>query len=811
MTADRATLPAARPDLIIRPLGERGAYVVKDPRSGSYYHLGEEEHFLLGQLSGGRDFAAVSAAFSERFGQDLTAEDLDDFIEMARTQELLLPPGGAIPAMATERRTWEPPRARGNLLFWRVRIVDPDRLFTRLAPALWFLWTPAFLVGSALSIMAAACLLWLNRYDAAGTITGALRWQTAVQMWLIWVVVIGLHECAHGLTCKHYGGEVHEIGFLLILFMPCFYCNVSDAWLFREKSRRLWVTLAGSYCELFIWSLTVFAWRLTPAGTLVHQLAFVIVTACGVRTLFNLNPVVRLDGYYLLSDWAEIPNLQTRSREYLMAWVRRLLWGASRPERESRGRFLVIYGLANVGFSLFIVLIMLAGVVQLAGTRWGGLAAVVMMGLAGWSLVGLFRGFSAGEISKMLQFRRKRAVLGAVLAAAVIGALCVIPVEDRASGAFVLRATAHAEVRAPVAGFLCELAADEGEAVHEGDVIARLEVPDLASRTTEKGAEVQEARARLQLLLAGARPEDVREQQLRVQRARDWRNLAQEDLARAKKALAEDLVRLAKQIEQHNADLEFTDEILRMYRKLSQTGATATIEVHEMIRQRRVARAMLEQAQAQKQSREILGVHEAQAELARREKELADAEATLTLMKVPPRSEEVLAEQARVARLEEELRYLTGLRDRLVVTCPIAGVISTAHLKEKRGQYVKEGDLICQIEDLAEIEAEIALPEEQVARVQPGQAVTLKVRSLPFETYAAQVQRTAPTVRADPNRPAGSGEGQGVVSISCRLSNSAAELRPGMNGYARIALGQRSAAGYLLDRVLRLVRTEFWW
>jgi multidrug resistance efflux pump len=263
-------------------------------------------------------------------------------------------------------------------------------------------------------------------------------------------------------------------------------------------------------------------------------------------------------------------------------------------------------------------------------------------------------------------------------------------------------------------------------------------------------------------------------------------------------------------MEQHDAELEYAQGLVARDRKLMRGGAGSDAELREAERMRRVAGAQKEQAQAQKRAREALGTREAEAEVARREKELADARAALTLLTVPPRSEEVAAEQARVARLGEEVRYLTGLRDKQVVVSPVAGVIATPHLKERRGQYVKEGDLICQVEDPSGFEAEIALPEEEVARVRPGQAVSLKARSLPFETFEARVSRAAPAVRAEANRPPGAAEGQGVVTVYCGLGG-ASDLRPGMTGYARIATGRRSVAGYLLDRGLRFLRTEFWW
>jgi multidrug efflux pump subunit AcrA (membrane-fusion protein) len=116
---------------------------------------------------------------------------------------------------------------------------------------------------------------------------------------------------------------------------------------------------------------------------------------------------------------------------------------------------------------------------------------------------------------------------------------------------------------------------------------------------------------------------------------------------------------------------------------------------------------------------------------------------------------------------------------------------------------VKEGDLIGVVEEPAALEAEITLAEQDVARVQPGQAVALKARAFPFEAFPSQVDRVAPA--------ASKGDVQGTVLVSCRLTTAGAELRPGMTGYARIQTGRRSVGAILLDRGLRYVRTELWW
>jgi multidrug efflux pump subunit AcrA (membrane-fusion protein) len=825
-------LPCRRPELVIRPLGERGPYVVKEPGSGAYYHLGDEEHFLLGQLDGQQDGEAIRAAFAEQFGQPLTEEELQEFLEMAGQRGLLQEDGQEDQKTRRQgdRETGRQQDDLGDamtpggrapfglrLLYWRKSFFDPDRFFAWLAPKIWFFWTPAFVVFSAGCIVLATAILWANRQGLATSFLSALRWETAILAWLVLLGVTTCHEFAHGLTCKRHGGEVHEVGFLLIFFMPCFYCNVSDAWLFREKSKRLWVTFAGAYFELFLWALAVFVWRVTAPDSLVNYLAFLVLAACGLQTLFNFNPLLKLDGYYLLSDWLEVPNLHQRSGQYVKGQIRRLLWGAPRPEPEPRARCLLLYGLVSWLYSLTFLILSLVVLSHFLGGRLGliGVAAVALLGLL--SLRGLFHGFTAGEVRNMILLRRKRTVLWVAFLGGVPAALFLIPMQDRAGGAFCLRPVSRAEVRAPVAGFLREVSGDEGDRVAPGAVLARLEIPDLACRLAQKRAEVREGQARLRLLEAGPRYEEIIEQRRRVERAREWCDLAEQDLGKARQALGAELARLDKQIAQYQAEVKAAQPAFARARELRGQRAFAPEQAEEAERKFLVAQSQLAQAESQKRHRQALGTREAiagldaEAELARRQKDLADAQATLNLLEAGSRPEEIEAERARLARLHEEARYLVGLEAKLLVRSPVGGIITTSRLKERIGQYLREGELICQVEEPAALEAEIAVPEQEVARVQPGQVVMLKVRALPFETLTAHVDRLAPA--------AARGEVQGTVTVYCRLAEPGslgppadeARLRPGMTGHARIYTARRAVGGVLLDRVLRFVRTEFWW
>src|SRR5262249_49722288 len=211
-------VPARRPDLLLRPLGNDGRHVVKDPRTGDYYTLGKQESFLLFQLDGEQTAEAVCQAFADQFREPLSEGDLDEFVKLARVKGLLqadghgdrAPPPTGEEALSNGSRissSGHPsplPRRRRSLLYWRKTLFDPDRLFTWLAPKLGFCWTPTFLALSAGSILLAAVLLWANRGELAGSLASALRWETAAWAWLVLALITALHESAHGLTCKRH-------------------------------------------------------------------------------------------------------------------------------------------------------------------------------------------------------------------------------------------------------------------------------------------------------------------------------------------------------------------------------------------------------------------------------------------------------------------------------------------------------------------------------------------------------------------------------------------------------------------------------
>jgi putative peptide zinc metalloprotease protein len=824
--ANAVDLPVFAKHFVFGPVGDDGKCVVKDLERQTYFRLGEKERFLLELLDGSLTRHDVRIAYESRFNTEMLDEDLDDFLELARTRGLLQPAGtpsaakGQPSANPTiERPPPEPPRPapaaalknqrriapRGqSILAWRKSLFDPDRLFTWLEPKLRFFWTWGFLAVSAVSIATAAVVVWLNRVELAENVIGSLHWQLLALGAVVLVGITALHESAHGLTCKHYGGEVHEVGFLLIFFMPAFFCNVSDAWLLPERRKRLAITFAGGYFELFLWSLAVFVWRMTLQNTTLSYLAGLVVSVSGMRVLVNVTPFIKLDGYYLLSDALELPNLRQRSLECVTTHLRWLLWGAPRPAAAPRRWVLLTYGILCWCLSMVMLGLMLAGLAGAADRYVGHVGAAILvtpLALVAGRL--MFHGLFANEAKQMLLSRYRRSLTWAALLTATGCTLAFVKIEQRVSGTFQVDPLTHMQVRAPVAGFLKAVAGDEGEHVSQGQRVALLDVPDLDSRIAQKRAEVVESEAQLALLRTGATQEELDDARHRVARAIEWRDLAQTDLERSQEAFTKNLARLDQKKVQVHAQLKQAHETALKWKELFEKHALSEQQFHEAVTSYRMAKAELAQVTSEKAALKSTGTLTAEAELARREKELAEAQSALVLLEAGTRDEEIAAAEASLARQREELAFLEEQQAKLPLYSSVEGVITTPHFEDRVGEWFDQGDLICEIKQASHLEVEITLDEDKVAKVKPGQEVELKARALAYQTFNATVERIAPA--------ATSGDLQSTVTVYSRLTDAAPELRPEMTGYARIYCGRKPIGEIAADYVMRFVRTEFWW
>jgi putative peptide zinc metalloprotease protein len=368
--------PLPRTDLQLAPAVERGepCTYVRDPLRRSFYRLGDTAVRAVRLMDGQRDAAMIAAALSSELDVQVPTAAVEALIRDLDRQGFLQ--NGAPPTPA--------PRVRGGPLFLVIPLVDPERALQALAPLWRALVSRPVAVAIAL-LIAAGVGVHLHWWRAGWPVaTGELGPRELLAFYLVVSAAIVLHELGHAVTLKAMGGEVHELGVLLLYLQPCFYCNTSDAYLLPRR-QRLWVSFAGLYVELGAWgAASLLAWALGP-GQGAGRIALLVTTVIGLKALlFNLNPLIKLDGYYLLVDALELPNLRQRAFAHL---ARTLGFGRrddEKPPRDRREAWLLL------GYAALALLFLLG--------LFGVLALRLLDGIQGgeWSASALFLAVACG-------------------------------------------------------------------------------------------------------------------------------------------------------------------------------------------------------------------------------------------------------------------------------------------------------------------------------------------------------------------------------------------------------------------------------
>jgi multidrug efflux pump subunit AcrA (membrane-fusion protein) len=492
--------PRLRADLTIVEQVFRGevTFVVKDPATQKYFRFRPVEMGVMRYFDGARTPDEIAAALTEQ-GIRLTARTVEGFarklasiglLERTLVERTTL----ELERIRAERRKRRRPALfRGELLRMRWSLGDPDGMFTRVLPAIRWMFTRGF-IWASVALFAVYFLILGATWSEFSTTVGQLyslrtiTFGSIVLLWLTGLVVILIHELGHGFTCKYFGGEVHEMGFMLMYFQPAFYCNVNDAWSFPALRARLWVTAAGGWIQLVVASMAAIVWYVATPGTLASEAAVAAMIVGGATTLVtNANPLLPLDGYFALTDWLEIPNLRIRAREYFSWWVRRHVLRVDVPEpaaSDREKRVLLTYGALALCYITALFSIIGFWLVGRAEAAFGAIGVLIVLGatfmllrrgLAEWgrSVAVAVRAWRTGR-------RRRpswRVWVGVTLG--TIALLAVLPWTLTTSGRFVVTPVSTMEVTAPDSGVIAAVFVREGVQVPTGAALARLVDRDL--------------------------------------------------------------------------------------------------------------------------------------------------------------------------------------------------------------------------------------------------------------------------------------------------------------------------------------------
>ena len=482
-------------------------YVVKDPISLHYFRFRPEEYALLEMLDGDASLDDLKENFEEQFPpRRITVDEVSRFVGTLHRSGLVIGDrpgqGPQLNELRRQRVIKEWKQWLSSIMCLRFRGIDPDWMLEKLNPLFGRIFSPAF-IAVALIYTFSALMLVLVNFDTFKSKLPEFREFFAVGNWIYIGAALAItkiiHEFGHGLSCKYYGGECHEMGFMLLVFTPCMYCDVSDSWMLPNKWKRVMIGAAGMFVELIMAATATFLWWNSHEG-LFNQMCLNVMFVSSVSTLlFNANPLMRFDGYYILSDILEIPNLRSKARSSLARIARKWCLGMKLQDdpflpKRNQG----LFALYSVASTLYMWMIM----VSIFIFAWNAMKPIRMEALgrilACWGMYGMVIR-PLGGVYKFFKVPGRRdevksvnLTVTVIVGLLIIGGIALIPLQQRVWCSAELRPRGEETVYVTVDGKLEELHVAAADRVAKGDRLATLSNIDLSLKISE--LEGQEAK-----------------------------------------------------------------------------------------------------------------------------------------------------------------------------------------------------------------------------------------------------------------------------------------------------------------------------
>jgi len=490
-------------DVIFTPhqYGEDTYYHVELPTRSKFFRIGLPEYTFISLLDGDTTVAEALSLTARSLGPDAFSErDAASICSWLIERGLAQPQHTSQTARLYGAASKERKRGLAGRLnpFWmKLPITSPDRLLERLMPFVgWTHSRTAMLTGLVLCVVALATVAttWDRLVTSSVAVFSPANW---IWLFAAWILVKAIHEIGHGVACKRHGGEVRELGIIFILFVPVPYVDVTSSWRFRSKWQRIHTAIGGMYVELVIAAIAALIWSRTDSAVARHLLYSMMLMASATTLLFNANPLMRFDGYYILADLLEIPNLYSSGSRYLAGLAGRVFLGvpaASNLGWQWKDVFVRFYGAAAFCWRILVCIsLAIAASVLFHGA---GLA-LAALGLTAWLAPPAMKAIrSVIRHYQVNPWIAVRAGSMAALFACASAALLFAPWPGACTAPGVIEYRDSIVVRAQSPGFVTTIHVDDGQLVECGDLLLEMSNDELDAECRDLQAAIDQSKAR---------------------------------------------------------------------------------------------------------------------------------------------------------------------------------------------------------------------------------------------------------------------------------------------------------------------------
>ncbi|PID75132.1 MAG: hypothetical protein CSB23_05335 [Deltaproteobacteria bacterium] len=538
---ETTALPSLRDDLRFSPVtGDSDVcYVIEDPVRHLFFRIGVEEYHFIRRLDRHNDLETLLDELRAVDGVELSGQQAQIILSWLASRQLLRSddPEFLTNLLQQEKEVGKVKKiSRLNLITFKLPVFNPDPLLQRFGNRLhWLTGKTFFIVWLVVGILALTSFF---EYQQAFIDQAAIFFSLGnlVWVWLVWFGLKLVHEMFHALVCHRYGGRVYEAGMLFILFIPLTYVNATSSWSFSSRWQRVHVAVAGIFIELGIAFFALLIWSRTMDST-VGMIAHNTVIIAGISSLlFNANPLMRFDGYYVLSDLIGIPNLYSRGiLAVRKAFARFFLGTTQAPEPKQHRIFILLYGFA-VNCWRILVLVSLGWMASQMAGGFGILIAIsAILVWIGLPLSRFLKSWPKIRSDNPGAGRRLLLRLG-LCCACLVGLIWGVGWQQRVRSPGVIEYSRQIRVKIEAPGFVRTIAVKDGQLVKAGEVLAVLENEELL-------AKAQDLELRLQKLTVEERLAHSQGRLTDQQIFKRQRQALKQELQAAKKDIAQLTIR----------------------------------------------------------------------------------------------------------------------------------------------------------------------------------------------------------------------------------------------------------------------------